>query len=187
MAISRQKKEELVAQYGLRLAQAAAVLFTNHQGVSVPQTQALRRRLRETGAAFMVVKNRLLKIALVNGGVEAARTHAFVEPMSVVFCGDDVGRTVKEFAGFVRQELPGSGLLPITGGVLAQRLLNAQEMAALADLPSMAELQASLAGTLAAPAATLLRLLDGPPNALYRVLAAPSQNLSRVLQARVEA
>ena len=64
MAITREKKEELVALYKEMIEQTDAMIFTDYRGISVPDIQSLRASLRESGAVYMVVKNRLFRLAL---------------------------------------------------------------------------------------------------------------------------
>ena len=68
MAITREKKEELVARYKEQVIKSPAIVFTRYQGATVAQVQALRTRLQEQGATYMVVKNTLLGIALKESG-----------------------------------------------------------------------------------------------------------------------
>jgi len=69
LAITREKKEELVARYKEQVTKSPAIVFTKYQGATVAQVQALRTRLQEQGATYMVVKNTLLGIALKDADV----------------------------------------------------------------------------------------------------------------------
>lgn len=186
MAISRQTKEELVNRYGELIENSVALIFTDYTGTPVARMQMLRRRMHESDAIFMVVKNRLLAIALDQAGRGKARDYTFTGPMGVVFSGDDIGRTVKDLREFIRQEARGQSQLAITGGLMAQQQLDAQQTTALADLPTMDEMRAKLLGTLSAPTGKLVQMMDALPNALYRVIAAPPMDLTRVLQVHSE-
>ncbi len=186
MAISRRKKEELVAQYGQLISDSAALIFTDFTGVAVPTMQRLRRHLGEVDATFLVVKNRLLKIALVTHGCAAAAEETFVGPMGVVFSGEDIGSTVKGFRTFVQQEFGNREMLDIKGGMVANQLIDGPGMVALADLPSLSELRGMLLNTLLAPATQLTQIVDGVPQAVYRVISAPPRDLAQVLTARAE-
>ncbi len=186
MAISRQKKEQLVAQYGQMISDSAALIFTDYKGVTVPQIQQLRRHMGEVDATFMVVKNRLLKIALVASGCEDAAQESFVGPMGVVFSGEDIGSTVKGFRTFVRQNFPNRPILGITGGLVSNRLMDGPDVEAMANLPTLPELRATLLSTILAPATQLTQVIDGVPNAVYRVISAPNREIAQVLRARAD-
>ena len=184
MAISRQKKEELVAQYGQMISDSSALIFTDYKGVTVPQIQQLRRQMGEVDATFMVVKNRLLKIALVANGCDQAAEESFLGPMGVVFSGEDIGSTVKSLRSFVRQNFPNREILGIKGGMVSNQLMDGPDMAAMSELPTMPEMRAMLLSTIMAPATQLTQVVDGVPNAVYRVISAPNRGIVQVLNAR---
>ncbi len=186
MAISRQKKEELVGLYGQLISDSAALIFTDFAGVTVPEIQRLRRHMGEVDATFMVVKNRLLKIALVASGCAGAAEQTFVGPMGVVFSGDDIGSAVKGLRSFVRQEYGTHEILGIKGGVVANQLIDGPGMVAMADLPSLPELRSMLLSAMLAPATQLTQVIDGVPHAVYRAISAPSRGIAQVLTARAE-
>lgn len=185
MAISREKKEELVSQYQTYTASSSALIFTDYKGASVDRLQELRRKLSESNSRFVVVKNRLLKIVLSDNG-EVASSALFTGPMAVLFTGDDIGQSVTDLKDFLRSGMPSDSTMAITGGYMSDRLLNAEEAQSLADLPTMPEIRAKLVGTLAAPGTQLTRALHGLPSALYRVISAPPRDLTYVLQARAD-
>ncbi len=186
MAISRQKKGELIDLYGQLMSDSAALIFTDFTGVKVPAMQRLRRHMSQMDATFLVVKNRLLKIALVAQGCSEAAEQPFVGPMGVIFSSDDIGSTIKGFQGFVRQEYGVSPMLDIKGGVVANQLMNGPDMVAMASLPSLPELRSTLLSAMLAPATQLTQMIDGVPNAVYRVISAPSRGIAQVLTARSE-
>ena len=64
MAISRQKKEELVQKYVEQLNGSDAIIITGYRGLTVTQLQELRTKIREAEGAFAVVKNTLAERAL---------------------------------------------------------------------------------------------------------------------------
>lgn len=186
MAISRERKEALVETYGQLISDSTALIFTDYQGVNVPKTQQLRRHMGEVDATFMVVKNRLLKIALVESGCADAAEHRFAGPLGVVFTGEDIGSAVKSFRDFRRQEFPNRDVLEITGGIVSNQLLDSTAMQAMADLPTLPEMRAILLRTLLAPATQTVQLIDGVPSAVARLLAGPGRGLAQVLAAHAD-
>ena len=64
MAISRDKKQTLVAELVELLSGAKATAFAQYEGLSVADLQALRAAAREAGVSIKVVKNRLFRVAL---------------------------------------------------------------------------------------------------------------------------
>ena len=98
MAITRAKKEALVAQYKELIENSPALVFTNYRGVSVSQIQSLRAKLSETDATYIVVKNTLLDLALKESGYEITK-EALEGPNAVIFTGEDIGRSVTALSG----------------------------------------------------------------------------------------
>ena len=64
MAITREQKEELVAQYKDIFNRNTALIFTENTGLSVKELEELRGRIREIGGEFYVIKNTLAKLAI---------------------------------------------------------------------------------------------------------------------------
>ncbi len=64
MAISKKRKEDLVAQYKDLIEQSEAIFLTEYGGMSVKNLQALRSKLREADGKFYVTKNTLFSLAL---------------------------------------------------------------------------------------------------------------------------
>lgn len=69
MPISRERKEQVVAELSELLERAESVVFVNHAGLTVQELQAIRHELRDVGTPLMVAKNRLIRIALANAGL----------------------------------------------------------------------------------------------------------------------
>ena len=91
LAIIRAKKEELVAQYKEQIAKSSAIVFTNYKGVKVAQVRALRAKLKDTGAIYMVVKNTLMGIALEQSG-RVKPENLLTGTNAVIFMGDDIAK-----------------------------------------------------------------------------------------------
>ena len=66
MAITREKKEELVARYKDLIANSSALVFTNYKGTKVSQVRSLRVKLWDTNTTYVVVKNTLLALAFLD-------------------------------------------------------------------------------------------------------------------------
>ena len=182
MALSRTRKEELVTQYADLVNESAALVFTGFQGTSVPEMQNIRRRMQNAGATFMVVKNRLLRIALTTANPDS-EVPVFTGSRAVVFSGEDIGNTVTELKSLIRQDLRSEHPFHISGAWMAGQWLEAQDAEALSELPSLPEIQAKLLANISAPASNLVQTLDAVPNTLYRVISAPSRDLAQVIRA----
>lgn len=167
MAITREKKEQLVALYKEQIDQASALIFTDYKGVSVPQIQSLRTKLQETDTTYMVVKNTLLSIALKEAGYPAPE-EMMLGPNGIAFLGEDVGRGVSALKDWIK----GEQIIEITGAVMDQSVLDAEGAEVLADLPTKEQMQAMLLGAIGAPASGLVRMINAPGSSLARVINA---------------
>lgn len=167
MPITREKKAELVGIYKQHLSKSSAIVFTNYKGASVAQVNALRLKLRETGATYMVVKNGLLGIAFDQAGRQ--RPEALLTgPNAVAFLGEDIGKGVTALKDWIRD----AKIVEITGAVLESSVLDAKQAESLSDLPTKEQTLAQILGTLQAPAGSLVRMLVAPQASLVRVLNA---------------
>jgi large subunit ribosomal protein L10 len=167
--VLRAKKSEIVD--GLRgvFSDAGAVVVTHYTGLSVAEVSELRRGMREAGAAFRVTKNTLARIALADTPF-APLERLFTGPTAIAWSSDPVAAP-KAVVGFAKR----NEKLAIVGGALPGNLLTAEQVRALADLPSIDELRARLVGLLTTPAARLVAVLQAPGGQLARVLAARAE------------
>lgn len=173
MAITREKKEELVAVYKEQIEKSSALVFIDYRGASVAQTHSLRDRLRDSDTAYMVTKNTLLSIALTESGRTLAANDLLEGPSAVAFIGEDIGRGVTALNGWIRET--GGEVVRIKGAVLENDVLNPTQASALADLPTREEMLAKLLGTIIAPASKLVRVINEPGASLARVLNARAE------------
>ena len=167
MAISRKKKEQLVAKYKEQIENASAIVFTDYKGTTVPQIQSLRTKLQETGTTYTVVKNNLLGIAL-NEISDVQPEELLKGPNGIVFLGEDIGRGVKALKDWIKSEPS----VEIKGAIIDGAILDADRADALSDLPTREETLALLLSAINAPANTLVRMLNAPPASLVRVINA---------------
>jgi large subunit ribosomal protein L10 len=170
LAITREKKTELLEEYTKQVKGASALVFTNYRGLNVGKMRALRAKLSESGITYMVTKNTLLGLALKSNDLPAP-DELLSGPNAVAFVGEDVGSGVTALLNWIKAEK----VLEISGALLGQSVLNAQNAEALAELPSKAQVLAMVLGA-----------INGPGGALARILAAPGAGLARVINAHVE-
>jgi large subunit ribosomal protein L10 len=164
--VLRAKKSEIVDSLRGVFNDAGVIVVTHYQGLSVAEVTDLRRGMRAAGARFRVTKNRLAKIALADTPYSPL-ADLFVGPTAIAFSHDPIAAP-KAAVGYAKR----NEKLAIIGGALGSNLLSAEQVRALADLPSIDELRAKLVGLLASPAAHLVGLLQAPGAQLARVLAA---------------
>ncbi len=167
MAITREKKEELVEQYRGQIGKSSALIITNYKGLTVAQLRALRARLQEHQTSCTVVKNSLFKIALGETG-HAQPDELLNGTNAVIFVGEDIGKGVTALKTWIKE----AKVLEIRGAVLGKSVLNAEQAEALSDLPTKEQVLAMVLGTINAPAGSLVRIINAPAASLARVINA---------------
>ena len=164
MTVPRPEKVAVVAEVRDRLAASDAALLTEYRGLNVSQMAALRRTLHAAGGEYTIYKNTMVRLAVADLGLDIADLLTGPTAIAFVGPGDDgkagetaaVARVLKDFARTNRA-------LVLKGGVLGDRVLTADDLIALADLPSRDVLLAQLAGAFQAPLAKLAGLLEALP------------------------
>ncbi len=177
MAITRERKQELVESYVESLNSSQAVMLTNYRGVTVQQIQNLRRNLREQGVSVQVVKNTLLKLALQETGMPIPEM-LLEGPTAIVYLGEDVAAGSKAFLDATKD----LEAFAVKGAILEGQILDADAARKLRELPTRATVLAQLLGVIQAPASELLRVLEAPAGELYRTIHAPLREVSLTLQ-----
>lgn len=167
MAITREKKAELLKQYKEHIQGSSALVFTNFRGLSVSQLASLRAKLSETNTGYVVVKNSLFGIALEETGLPKP-DQLLAGPNAIAFIGEDIGRGVKGLMDWIKAEKVGE----ISGAVLGTSVLDSSSAEALAELPTKEQTLALVLGAINAPASSLARMLTAPGASLVRVINA---------------
>lgn len=164
--MERAKKEALVAELHEAFTSANLVVLTHQQGLTVAESSHLRQQMRDAGARFKVTKNRLAKRALEGTRFDHL-SDRFTGPTAVAFSQDPVAaaRVAVDFG-------KANPKLQILAGGLDGKELQANDVAALAALPSLDVLRGRLVGLLQAPAGKLVGVMQAPAGQLARVLAA---------------
>lgn len=150
MAITRKKKEELLAHYNESLQNCSALFLTRYQGLGVNDMNALRKVLRDANGSYVIVKNTLAKKALVEAGLPEV-DNLFEGPVGVSFCFGDPPPVAKALVEFAKK----ADNLEIKGGLLGGNVLSNQAIKDLAELPPLEVLRAQLLGVISAPATQL--------------------------------
>lgn len=169
MAITRERKEELVAAYSERLAKTDGFIVAEYRKMSVAQVAELRRRLRENaGGTYAVTKNTLFAIALRESGWPVP-DELLLGPTGVVFGNGNLPKVAKVVAQYIK-EFPDN--FSFKGGVLGTAIFGGNDLDTVATLPTMDEIRAQLAGIIVAPAAQLAGLLQAATSQIVNVLQA---------------
>lgn len=167
MAISREKKEELLKGYTEALNVSEAVIITGYRGLKVSQVEQLRKKVREAEGGFAIVKNTLAERALREAGI-AVDAEMLTGPIGIGFCHSNVSGVAKAITDFAKQ----NDLLTIKGGMLGNRVIDEAGVKNLANLPSLDVLRAQLLGLINAPATQLAGVVAGGVRQLVNVFNA---------------
>ena len=167
MAITREKKEELVARYKDLIANSSALVFTNYKGTKVSQVRSLRVKLRDTNTTYVVVKNTLLALALKESG-RVVPDELLKGTNGVAFLGEDIGKSTAAINDWIKS----AKVLEVTGALLESSIVDAKGATALSDLPTKEQVRAMLLGAISAPARTLVQMVNAPGSSLARVVNA---------------
>ena len=167
MAVTKERKEQLVAQYTELLDQSNAIILTDYSGLNVKQMQMLRAQVRQADGAFYVTKNTLLRLALAKRGQEMP-DDLLVGQLGTGFAMNEAPSLPKALTEFSKDQ----EALTIVGGLLDGELLTAEQVKALAELPSLDELRAQIVGMLQAPARNLATVVAGGVRQVVNVLDA---------------
>jgi large subunit ribosomal protein L10 len=141
--MNREQKETVVAQTNELLARAQVVMLADFTGLDVAALTELRRRCRAEGVVFRVAKNTLIKRA-AEGTDAAGLDDLLAGPNALVLGFDDPVAPAKVISAFAKD----NPKLTVRAGVLGDKKLTAEDIAALAKLPSREELLAKLLGTM---------------------------------------
>ena len=156
MPLTRERKQDLVAEYADLLENSKAVIFTGYRGLNNKDLTQLRRNVLEARGIYRVAKLTLLQIALEQAGYPVPEQVLSGEPVAVGFCLEEIPSVAKALTEFADDH----DLVEIFGGLTPERELSVTEIEALADLPPLDVLRAQLIGLLDAPASNLVGVLQ---------------------------
>ena len=164
--MDRSQKADLVDELKNVFTETSVVVVTRNNGLSVAQSTDLRLKMRDAGAQYKVAKNRLALIALdgtryspigdLLKGPTALATS--VDPVAAAKVAVDFAKTNDKFE--------------IVGGAMGDTVLDVSGIMALAALPSLDELRATLVGLIQAPASKIARTVNEPGAQLARIFSA---------------
>ena len=154
----RPDKVAIVEEITAKLNESVAVFVSEYRGMKVSQMANLRAPLRAAGAEHKVYKNTLARLAATDAGYESLNEY-LLGPTALTFVTGDSVAAAKALLDQSRV----NPLLVIKGGVLGDAPMTADDVKALASLPSREVLLAQLAGAFQAPLVKTAGLLQALP------------------------
>jgi large subunit ribosomal protein L10 len=166
----RAEKQILTKEYVARLNGSPFFIVVDYRGLKVSHLTELRKRLTQAGAEIHVVKNSIFQIAAKEAGV-GQLNGALGGQLAVVTGQKDISAAAKTLKNFSAE----FNKPKFRFGYLNNQRLEEAALKALADLPSLDVLRATLLGLLNAPATKLVRLINTPAQQLAQVIKAKSE------------
>ena len=164
--MERAEKRELVASLQSALAGAGSIVVAQNAGLTVSDFENLRKQMKAAGGQVKVAKNRLAKLALKE--TANADMSALLVGPTVIAYADDPMVAPKIAAGFADKNQK----FVVLGGAMGATALDANNVKALATMPSLDQLRAMLAGMLKQPATRIASVVQAPGAQIARVLSA---------------
>jgi large subunit ribosomal protein L10 len=168
MAITKQKKGQILKELEEKFSRAQAVYFAENKGLTVKDVSSLRRKLREQGIDFVVAKKTLMKLAAKNQNFPEITDEVLPGPIGAAFSYVDAIAPSKIIRDFDKEGIKVS----LTGGIMEGRLIDKAEALQLAKLPSKQELLAKLVGCLQSPISGFHGVLHGVLSKFVRTMDA---------------
>jgi len=168
--LTRTQKEEQVAELNEKFSRAKSVYVADYRGLDVAAADDLRKRIRREGAGdfeYRVAKNAVLRRAVVDLDVAGLANH-FEGPSAVAISFSDPVGLAKILSDFAKDH----EVFELKGGMVDGEIIDTEQIAALAKLPSMDALRGMIIGLLEASATKLVRLIAEPGTQLARLVEA---------------
>ncbi len=170
MAISKERKEEVLAIYADWVKRSQAVILVEYSGAKMKDLDGIRAKIRESGGEFHVVKNTLVRRVFADNGM-AFSQDTLEKSTAISFAFTDPALTAKA----LNDAMKGKDFIKVKGGFMSGRALNTAQVKALADMPPLPVVRAQLLGMLQAPASKLVRTIAEPARGLAAVVKAFSE------------
>jgi large subunit ribosomal protein L10 len=168
LAISRERKEELVGIYGELLRGTDGFIITENRGLNVDKMDDLRDKLRAVSGTYAVTKNTLFMIALRENGWVVPE-ELLAGPVAIAFGNGNLPAVAKVVQGYLKDN---SEFFAVKGGVIANSVFQGQDLETISSLPTMEEIRAQLAGLIVQPAAQLAGILQAATSQVVNVIQA---------------
>jgi len=163
---ARPEKVQQVETIRTWLRTAAAAILTNYRGLNVGEIAQLRAKLREAGTQYKVVKNTLLARAAEELGIKGLEPY-LEGPTAVAVSAADPIAPARVIQDYIRQMRK----LAVKGAYVEGRVVSADQVKVLAEMPSKPQLRAITLGALQAPLYGLAGVLTGLPRNLVYALS----------------
>ena len=170
MPISRERKHELVAQYVDMLNASDGLVVVRTQGIGVPQIEGLRAVVREQNGQYIVAKNTLMLKAMEQANWVVPED-LLVGPVAIIFGRDNMPGVAKALLKHM-DDADFDENMRVAGGIMTGDVLDADQVTAVSQLPTLDELRAQIAGLVISPAQGLVNVMHQATGGVVNVLQA---------------
>ncbi|MDH5696155.1 MAG: 50S ribosomal protein L10 [Dehalococcoidia bacterium] len=171
--MSKEKKARIIDSLQQVFSRCSIGILTDYRGLSATEMTDLRRKLRELGVEYKVVKNTLARFAAERAGKEELVSF-FQGPVAIAFGYGDMTEPARALADYIEASKVS---MSIRGGFLPDRLLSSEDITTLSRLPSREVLLARVVGGVQSPITALVSYLTTPLRGIVGVLQARIQQM----------
>ena len=165
---NRLKKVDIVTELTEKVEKSKGMVFTNYQGLTHHQLEALKRAVKKLDAEFVATKNSLVLRSLEGKVDLEAEKDKFTQPTATLFLYNDIVEPLKHLAKTIKElKLP-----VIKFGILEGKLISDKDVVKLSSLPPLPVLRAQLLGQMQSPISGLHRALNWNLQSLVMTLNA---------------
>jgi len=154
--MNKEQKQSYISEMTSQFENSKAVMVTHYQGLTMPQLDELRAKMREHGIVFKITKNRITKLALEKTRCKDL-SNLFSGPTAVALSKDAI-TSAKILTNFSKENKN----LKILGGIMGNDILDVAGVQNVATLPTLDEARAKIVGILRSPAQKIASILLAP-------------------------
>ncbi len=172
--MDKSEKEVTIKELNEKFGRAKAAIAVEFRKVDVATVTNLRKKFRDGGVEYKVIKNTLARLAAKGTSLEQV-SDDFTGPVALCISYGDVIAPAKILSDFIKD----LETIKVRSGVVEGKKISADEVKALAKLPGLNELRAKVLGMLTQPATKVARTISAPGSQLARVIAARGEALGK--------
>ena len=172
--MNRTEKEEVIGKLHALMMKAKTAILAEPRGLNVATVTDLRKKFRDAQIDYKIVKNTLAQRAAKGTPVEAL-VEKFVGPTALIMSYSDVVAPAKIVVDFAKDREN----FAIRSAVVEGKVIDANGVKALAKMPGLQELRATIAMMIAQPATKLVRMISTPGQQLAQVVNARKEQLGK--------
>ena len=168
--MKRSEKKDFVSNLKEDFSNATSVIVAEYAGLTVTETEKIRKEMRDNGAKFKVTKNRLTKLAISE--TQFKEISGFFKGPTAIAYSDDAVAPAKVAVNFEKK----FENFKIIGGGYNGEKIDRDKIDFLAKLPSLDELRGKIIGLISAPAQKIASITIEPGAQIARLISSNSSN-----------